>query len=275
MNTSELVALIATRLEDSKASLIEQWNNPIGTRTKHFILDDLLPSDVASRIAGAFPKDGEGFSDRKSFREQKKTLAKLGQTDPVLGAISLAFQDERIIRLVAQITQMKELEGDRTFYAGGLSMMFPGDFLNPHIDNSHDGNRNRYRRINLLYYVNENWNEASGGNFELWDDAVKTPKTIVSGFNRLVAMETNKDSWHSVSKVLADSPRRCVSNYYFSSTSPDGRQYFHVTSFTGRPKEQLKRLLGPLDNGVRNLVLKVFRKIVPGRDQADVPGKEE
>ncbi len=26
-------------------------------------------------------------------------------------------------------------------YAGGLSMMFEGDFLNPHIDNSHDAGR--------------------------------------------------------------------------------------------------------------------------------------
>lgn len=270
-DAEQLAKLIIEKLQSSKSELVRQWNSPTGTKTRHFVLDGLLPVEAAMAIAAAFPVDGAGFSERKSFREHKKTLAKLGQTDPVLKAISLAFQDDRVVEIVSEITGMNSLNGDRTFYAGGLSMMFPGDFLNPHIDNSHDGERNRYRRINLLYYVNEDWSEESGGNFELWDDEVKVPRTIVSGFNRLVAMETNKHSWHSVSQVVADKPRRCVSNYYFSAVSPDGDQYFHVTSFTGRPREQLKRMLGPLDNGLRNLVLKTFRSLVPGSGQADKP----
>ena len=174
-----------------------------------------------------------------------------------------------MIAKIAEITRMTALESDRSFYAGGLSMMFPGDFLNPHIDNSHDGERKRYRRINLLYYVNENWEKECGGNFELWDDDVMKPKTLVSGFNQLVAMETNKRSWHSVSKVVSSRPRRCVSNYYFSKVSPDGNEYFHVTSFTGRPTELLKRVIGPIDNGLRNFVLRVFKTFVPGRNLAD------
>jgi Rps23 Pro-64 3,4-dihydroxylase Tpa1-like proline 4-hydroxylase len=43
--------------------------------------------------------------------------------------------------------------------------MGKGDFLNPHLDNSHDGDQKNYRAINVLYYLSENWpaNEASGG----------------------------------------------------------------------------------------------------------------
>ena len=268
-DTKDLARLIVQRLEDAKEELRAQWANPEGTRTRHFVLEQVLPEDVARTIAAAFPADGAGFNDRSSFREHKKTLAKLGKTDPVLGAISLAFQEEDVIAKVAEITRMNGLEPDRSFYAGGLSMMFPGDFLNPHIDNSHDGERKRYRRINLLYYINEGWSEECGGNFELWDDDVTQPKTLVSGFNRLVAMETHKESWHSVSKVVSDRPRRCVSNYYFSNVSPDGDKYFHVTSFTGRPTELLKRIIGPVDNGLRNLVLRVFKTFVPGKSLAD------
>lgn len=268
-DTKDLAQLIVHRLEEAKDELRAQWGNPEGTKTRHFVLEEVLPEEIARTFAAAFPVDGAGFNDRSSFREHKKTLAKLGKTDPVLGAISLAFQEDNVIAKIAEITRMTGLGPDRSFYAGGLSMMFPGDFLNPHIDNSHDGERKRYRRINLLYYINEGWSEECGGNFELWDDGVNQQKTIVSGFNRLVAMETNKDSWHSVSKVVTDKPRRCVSNYYFSDVSPDGDKYFHVTSFTGRPTELLKRLIGPIDNGFRNLILKVFRKMVPGKDQAD------
>lgn len=268
-NSTELARLIVERLEDMKEELRATWANPVGTKTRHFVLEQLLPEDIAKAIAAAFPVDGAGFNDRSSFREHKKTLAKLSKTDPILSAISLAFQEENVIAKIAEITRMTGLEPDRSFYAGGLSMMFPGDFLNPHIDNSHDGERKRYRRINLLYYINESWTKECGGNFELWDDGVTQPKTMVSGFNRLVAMETNKESWHSVSKVVSDRPRCCVSNYFFSEVSPDGDKYFHVTSFTGRPTELLKRLIGPIDNGLRNLILKVFREMVPGKEQAD------
>jgi hypothetical protein len=72
-------------------------------------------------------------------------------------------------------------------------------------------------------------------------------------------METNKISWHSVSKVEIDSPRCCVSNYYFSKISPDQSEYFHVTSFTGRPDEIVKRVYGILDNTLRNIVSKSFK----------------
>ena len=124
-------------------------------------------------------------------------------------------------------------------------------FLNPHIDNSHDASRERYRRLNLLFYVTPGITEEDGGNFELWDEKVRNPHKIVSGFNRLVVMETTKTSWHSVDPVKSDIQRCCVSNYYFSKHSPAGEDYYHVTSFLGRPGQVGKRLYGRLDNFLR------------------------
>ena len=72
-------------------------------------------------------------------------------------------------------------------------------------------------------------------------------------------METNKTSYHSVSKVQIDKPRCCVSNYYFSKISPDSSEYFHVTSFTGRPEEMSKKILGLADNFLRNIISKTFK----------------
>jgi len=139
-------------------------------------------------------------------------------------------------------------------YAGDASMMFGGDFLNPHIDNSHDANREKCRRLNLLFYVSPDWKLENGGNFELWDNKVAFPKTIISKFNRLVVMETNKQSFHSVCPVLTSKPRCCISNYYFQKNSPYGKEYFHVTSFTGRPNEAVKRVFGKIDNLARNII---------------------
>jgi Rps23 Pro-64 3,4-dihydroxylase Tpa1-like proline 4-hydroxylase len=137
--------------------------------------------------------------------------------------------------------------------------MFKGDYLNPHLDNSHDSSRNKYRRLNLLYYVSPNWNLENGGNFELWDDRRLNVKIVPSKTNRLIVMETNKKTWHSVNKVLVDEPRCCVSNYYFSQLSPDDHEYFHVTSFTGRPNEKIKRILSLADNKIRNFISEKFK----------------
>ena len=46
--------------------------------------------------------------------------------------------------------------GITIFTVAGLAM-FEGDFLNPHVDNSHDANREKYRRLNLLFYVSPDW----------------------------------------------------------------------------------------------------------------------
>ena len=113
--------------------------------------------------------------------------------------------------------------------------------------------------MNLLYYVSPNWKIENGGNFELWDETRSTPKTLAALTNRLVVIETTKTSWHSVSPLVTDQPRCCVSNYYFSKESPDATEYFHVTSFSGRPEEPLKRMIGVADNALRNLVSKTLK----------------
>jgi len=248
------IDLIESKLLSSNHSILSQWQSPEGTSTRHFFVDDLLPVDVCNKIYDAFPKTGNGFNDRKSFRERKKTSADLSSFSGILTDITYAIQDTRIIDLISQYTKIEHLWPDKNLYAGGLSMMFKGDYLNPHIDNSHDMDRKMYRRLNVLYYVTPEWSVETGGNLELWDDNKLVPKTISSKFNRLVVMETNKTSWHSVSPVLVDRARCCVSNYYFSNYSPDDSSYFHVTSFTGRPEESLRRAYGWLDNRIRNVV---------------------
>jgi Rps23 Pro-64 3,4-dihydroxylase Tpa1-like proline 4-hydroxylase len=151
------------------------------------------------------------------------------------------------------------MEADGSLYASGLSMMLQNDFLNPHIDNSHNANRSMYRRINLLYYLNPNWSMENGGNLELWTEKRDVPLTIVSSENRLVLMETHAKSYHSVSPVKSAEPRCCVSVYYFSPDSPSGEEYFHITAFYGRPEETLKRAYSHIDNALRSVAAKVFK----------------
>ena len=139
----------------------------------------------------------------EKFFQRKKKPAKLYTLPNILSDITYAFHDKKIINLISEITKINNLYADENLYAGGLSIMSKNDFLNPHIDNSHDIHRRHYRRLNLLYYVAKDWNINDGGNLELWNTKVSIQKTIFSKFNRLVVMNTDRKSWHSVSKVLS------------------------------------------------------------------------
>jgi len=193
-----------------------------------------------------------------TFRERKYTYKDLDRLDSdIVANLTDSFHDQGVVDLVSKITNINGLVSDPSLYAGGISRMDYGHFLNPHIDNSHDGNRKKYRRLNLLFYVTPDLKERDGGNFELWDSKVLRPLKIPCKFNRLVVMETNPFSYHSVDRINEDVKRCCVSNYYFSDSSQSGRDYYHVTSFLGRPNQNFKRIYGKVDNFLRNTFVKL------------------
>jgi len=253
-----LAGLIADRLEGEAERLREAWRAPAGTQTRHFVIDGLLPESDARAVAAAFPGPEAAWRRLDTFRERKSTFAKLDAADPLIEAATDAFHDPRVVAAVAGITGLEDLEPDPELYAGGVSAMGPGDFLNPHIDNSHDAERRRYRRLNLLWYATPGWTAEQGGALELWDKTVRKPVAIPSGFNRLIVMETGPSTWHSVSPVTGPGERRCVSNYFFSTASPTGRSYHHVTSFLGRPNQPMRRIAGRADNALRQAAASVL-----------------
>lgn len=196
---------------------------------------------------------------KKRLRELKYIAAQMDQYDPILEEALYAFQDSRVVEIVTKITGLRKLEPDALLYAGGISMMSKGHFLNQHIDNSHEKQREKYRVLNLLYYVSPGWDLSKGGNLEVWPDGIKAQQTTIeSRFNRLAIMVTDTRSWHSVSPVLTDEQRCCVSNHYFSTEPAESREYFHVTSFRVRPEQKLRDLVRRGDIALRSGVRKLF-----------------
>jgi len=258
MNTDELSNIIVKKIESNFDELSKQFfqKNPY-TSSRFFILDDLLPKEVTFDIYENLPNK-DSYKLSSSFRENKLTFKELNNLEnSLIENITDAFQKDNVIKAVERITNINHLMADPSLYAGGLSRMDFGHFLNPHIDNSHNAKRNRYRRFNLLFYITPEIKESDGGNLELWDKEIRNPLKITSKFNRLVVMETTKCSWHSVDPVCSNIQRCCVSNYYFSKHSPEDYEYYHVTSYLGRPDEKFNRLYGRIDNALRGAFSKI------------------
>lgn len=252
----QLVEIILEKLGREAKSIREDFASEKGINTRFTAIDGLLPEEIAISIFKAFPPfDQMRLLD--SFREKKYTSKSLEKYDPLIADITFAFQDQRIIEKVAELTGIVDPHGDPKLYAGGISAMETGHFLNPHLDNSHDYEQKNYRVLNLLYYCSPEWKSEFGGNLELWNETVTEAIEIPSLFNRLVLMSTNERSWHSVNEVKKDGARCCISNYYFSPHSPNGYETTHVTYFKARPEQKLRRILTEADSGLRTLVRKV------------------
>lgn len=259
IETSEIANLIFNKIHSSKEELKRLYD---GSKDEigFFFIDDLLPEDLALKLNDVFPKE-EDMRCLKSLREYKFISAQMNKHNSLLEKVLYAFQDERIISEISKITDIKNLYADPCLYAGGLSMMRKDNFLKPHLDNSHDANRARWRVLNLLYYVSPDWKLENGGNLEIWPNGTGGKQiTIESKFNRLAVMATHDHSWHSVSKVVDNKSRKCISNYYFSDYPLKENDKFHVTTFRGRPNEFITNLILKSDGILRMLVRKIFKK---------------
>lgn len=260
MERFELGKMIADRLTGSNSIIKRQYQESVA-HICHFVVDDLSPAEIAAQIYKCFPA-ATNMRLKKSLREYKYIAAQTNIYDPILEETVYAFQDARVVGLVADVCGIAKLHPDEHLYAGGISLMSDKHFLNPHLDNSHDKDRNKWRVLNLLYYVTPDWSLHDGGNLELWPHGLDDKQvTIQSKFNRLVVMATHDASWHSVSPISNDTRNRCcVSNYFFSDLPLKNGEQFHVTSFRGRPDQRVRDVILRADIAARMTLRKLFKK---------------
>ena len=193
METKVIAKRILERILEQKESIVKQYEDSKSS-IGYFFVDNLLPEDIAMQCFSVFPQPEE-MKVLKSLKEYKHVSAQMNRHNKLLESVIYAFQDEKIVKTISKICNITSLYPDESLYAGGLSLMKKDNFLNPHLDNSHDANRNRWRVLNLLYYVTPDWKKENGGHLELWPCGPKNePILIESKFNRLVVMATHQSS---------------------------------------------------------------------------------
>jgi Rps23 Pro-64 3,4-dihydroxylase Tpa1-like proline 4-hydroxylase len=265
MQGEAIASLLIERLQPISNELRAEFQQRRTVPTRYLVVDNVLPAGLAQEVYAAFPPVTE-MRLLDSFRERKYTSKALGKMKQILSDVTFAFQVPEVIQIIETITGLPDMVGDPLLYAGGISTMLQGHFLNPHLDNSHDAARQYYRVLNLLYYVTPGWQAENGGNLELWDTQVKRRVEIPSLFNRLVIMETQRHSWHSVNRVQVTGQRCCVSNYFFSPHPPGGSEYFHITSFIARPEQPVRRALTRVDTVMRSSLRKAIKQGIGRKD---------
>lgn len=260
MQRKQLADSILKKLTTNKNQLSEFYNAS-NSAISYFYIDDVLPKAIIEKANTVFPAS-DALYLKRSLKQNKYVSAQMNSHNPLLEELLFAFQDKRIVKLIEEVCSIEEtIEADDNLYAGGISLMNKGCFLNPHLDNSHDAERSRWRVLNLLFYITPDWKLEYGGNLELWPEGVKGNSIeILSKCNRLVVMSTHDTSWHSVNEVKVDRARKCISNYYFSAQPLEKHKEFHVTTFKGRPNQKLRTAILNADSNLRMGIRKLFKK---------------
>lgn len=216
----------------------------------HAVVDGLFPVGVLEAVVAEFPEPEQG--PWQSF--DKPTEVKLALADTTkMGAATRNLLAEcngqAFIEFLEQVTGIAGLVPDPHYSGGGLHQIRQGGFLKVHADFNRHQRLNLDRRLNVLVYLNKDWDESFGGSLELWDqDMSAAVQSIRPLFNRLVVFATTSTAYHGHPEPLTcppDRARRSIALYYYTNGRPEEEvQQSHSTLFRSRPGETVRRPLG-------------------------------
>jgi 2-oxoglutarate-Fe(II)-dependent oxygenase superfamily protein len=219
-------------------------------------IDEFLEPAFADDVADSMPTFEEALALGRNFETVNEHLKVQICRPETFAAPVRRLHDElaspAFLDALSRITGIPGLLADDALVGGGIHETGPGGRLDVHVDFNYVPDRNVFRRLNLLLYLNKVWEDSWGGHVELWDPDVKTRRQAFAPVhNRCVIFATGDTSFHGVTTVRCPegTARKSFSAYYYTREAPPGfADNFHGTVFRARPQEKFKgRVLMPLE----------------------------
>jgi hypothetical protein len=207
----------------------------------HAMFDAFLRPEAADALAREFPgpEDDVGW-DRYGHATLEKKLASARETllPPLVRRALQEFNSAPFIDFLETLTGIDGLVPDPMMLGGGVHLSRPGDLLGIHADFNWHPKLKLHRRVNLLVYVNPVWDEAWGGDLELWDTtASRCVRAFAPLMNRAVVFNTRSDTFHGHPRPLACPEgvfRKSIAAYYYTAERPaDEVRDPHSTRYKG------------------------------------------
>lgn len=232
----------------------------------HIVIDDFFDEYFLNQILVNFPnlKEKKEGNDTKQFNDKTSIKsASRGEElfDENTKRLMYFLNSEEFLIWLQELTGIKEkLIPDPYFEGGGFHEISKGGFLKIHADYNYHPETKLDRRINLLIYLNKDWEDSYGGHLELWSKNMnKCEKKILPIFDRVVIFNTLSDSHHGHPEPLMcpkQMSRKSIALYYFSNGRPKEEiKKSHTTIYKKRPgsedlklniKEMIKLLVPPI-----------------------------
>lgn len=227
----------------------------------HLILDNFLIDRAAESALADFPPiNSDQWTNYVHVNERKYGKNDWQSFTPDIKAVIEELHSREFVQLLSEMSGIDGLFTDAQLEGGGLHQSGRDGFLNIHADfTTHPHHRTWRRRINLLVYLNKDWEEVYGGHLELWDRSMtRCVKRISPVFNRCVIFKTDSDSFHGHPDKLKcpeHMTRKSIALYYF--TEHTDRILIRSTEYRARPGDGVKALWIGLDK----IVLRVYDRL--------------
>ena len=199
----------------------------------HIVVDNFLPPSLLNGVIDDFRNynnwgwDNSNYSKDHQVKKFFSPWNNDGDTTlPINTKLILNyFNSPDVINMLEELTGIKGLIADPTLLGGGMHKIDSGGKLSIHADSRKHAISGNYRRLNLLVYLNKDWNKEWGGSLQLWDkDMTTMVQDIQPLFNRVVIFNTGADTYHGHPHPL-NTPngmsRISLALYYYTKENPD------------------------------------------------------
>lgn len=215
---------------------------PVSAPFRHVVADGLFDPAVLRQVATAFPPpDSPLWFRYDSPLEKKFCCNRMEKLSPLLAAFIHRLNAADVAAVVGEVFNIDDLVVDPSLHGGGLHMVERGGKLDIHLDFSDHPKLPLSRRVNLLLYLNEDWDDAWGGQLELWDDRMtQCVVRIAPRFNRLVLFEV-REAYHGHPEPLRVPPGQCRRSIalYFLTPRHTVKAKHPRARFVARPQDAL------------------------------------
>ncbi|MGA9335883.1 MAG: 2OG-Fe(II) oxygenase [Rudaea sp.] len=210
--------MITSQVLARRDALAEEFRDAVPFR--HAVIDDFFDPSLCRSLLSDFPN----FEERYALNEMGEVGGKAVRMD--VRDISDAYRDvdqylqtTGFLDFVSTITGIPDLLYDPDYIGGGTHENRDGQGLDQHVDFNFHPRTRWHRRLNLIVYLNPEWEDAWGGNLQLqadpWNGDTRGP-SVAPLFNRAVIFETTERSWHGFSTIHLPDEKKALSRKSFA-----------------------------------------------------------
>jgi hypothetical protein len=215
----------------------------------HLVIDNFFVPEILEDVLEEFPRPGEiAWQKFDNAQEIKLASAAEASFGPTTRLLLYHLNSKTFLDFLSAVTGIENLIADPGFEGGGLHQIVSGGKLGVHVDFNKHREYNLDRRLNLLVYLNKDWNESYGGHLELWDRAMtRAEAKVLPTFNRVMIFGTTDYTYHGHPDPLRcpeGMTRKSLALYYYSNgRPPEEISGEHSTLFRARGETDFRLTL--------------------------------
>lgn len=210
-------------------------------------IDDFCDTAALTDLLAAMPTPEAGGINKSRdyvFAKNKFEKSNFREIGPQFEEIYGDLMSERFKAVLQKIVDAP-VWVDPEFHGGGIHQGGEGSFLDMHVDFSHHPvQAGWFRDLNILLYLNPDWQPEHGGALNLRHKATGAATSVEPLFNRCVIMHTRDFTLHGYNTLNfpKGTYRRSIATYAYSPAAEDAKG--RSTMWFPEEASMAKRMLG-------------------------------